>query len=156
MKASGSTRRRLRMYPPTYLLLAIGLMVALDRYLPGVVLLQGGWRWVGAGLFVAGLAVDSGCALYLLFHRTTIIPFRESEKLLTGGPYRVSRNPIYLGLTVALAGVAVWLGSLTPWLAVPLFVWAIDRQVIRREEAMLTATFGEEFEAYCRRVRRWL
>ena len=105
---------------------------------------------------LAGLALILWVAK--LFDRagTTIKPFQESSALVVRGPYRLSRNPIYLGMVAALLGVGTMLGSLTPFAIVAVFAWAIDRRFIRREEAMLEATFGAAYAEYRTVVRRWL
>ena len=94
----------------------------------------------------------------LIFKRrgTTILPFRESTALVTSGPFRYSRNPIYCGMIAMLIGLGVLLDSATPFVIVPVFGWIIDRYFIRREEADLETVFGAEYEAYKARVRRWL
>ncbi|MGH9379666.1 MAG: methyltransferase family protein [Thermoanaerobaculia bacterium] len=88
--------------------------------------------------------------------RTTILPFRPSRSLITTGPFRFTRNPLYLGLALAYAGIALGWGMLWPLLLLPAAVWIIARYVIRAEEAHLEAVFGEQYRAYRRRVRRWL
>jgi protein-S-isoprenylcysteine O-methyltransferase Ste14 len=103
-----------------------------------------------------------GAALVLwpagLFNRagTTIRPFERSSALVVSGPYRLSRNPIYLGMATMLAGVGVLAGSLTPFLVVPAFMGLIEMRFIRKEEAMLQEAFGAEYAAYRARVRRWI
>jgi protein-S-isoprenylcysteine O-methyltransferase Ste14 len=76
--------------------------------------------------------------------------------LLTTGPFRVSRNPMYLGMAAALLGVAVTLGSATPFLVAPVFGVLLARRFIRPEEAALASRFGAAWTAYARRTRRWL
>ena len=75
---------------------------------------------------------------------------------MRSGPYRFTRNPMYLGMTTALTGVAILLGTLTPFLLIPLFAAWIDFRFISREETMLVGTFGEEYERFRREVRRWI
>jgi protein-S-isoprenylcysteine O-methyltransferase Ste14 len=90
--------------------------------------------------------------------RTTVNPHRptKASALATGGVYRVTRNPMYLGLALVLAGFAAWLWW-WPALAGPLAFGAyITRFQIRAEERALERVFGDEYRAYCRRVRRWL
>ncbi len=89
-------------------------------------------------------------------HDTTIRPGEISSALVLEGPYRITRNPMYVGMTFALIGLAILLGSLSPWLVIPLFVVAIDRNIVPVEEALLGQAFGERYAEYCRRVRRWL
>ena len=89
-------------------------------------------------------------------HGTTVKPFEPSSALVTWGVFRIGRNPMYLGMTLALLGVAVLLGSLTPLAVVVGLAILFDLIFILPGERMLGATFGEEFRAYRERVRRWL
>jgi len=143
-------------YPPTFFLVAVTLMVCLHFLAPARQVILPPYRWLGVVPIAGGVAMVLWVAGIFRRAGTTIKPFQESTELITGGPYRVTRNPIYLGMVCALVGVAVVAGSLTPFLVVPLFAWLIDRRFIRAEEAMLEQTFGARFAAYKARVRRWL
>lgn len=145
-----------RILPPVVLLFSIFLSVALDRWLPIVDLWGNSARNIGYSTIVVSLAVNVYCALQFRRRKTTIIPFQESTELLTGGLYQYSRNPIYLCMVVLLVGLAMALGSLSPWVVPPLFLGVIGHRFIRHEEAMLTTTFGQAYHVYCQRVRRWL
>jgi protein-S-isoprenylcysteine O-methyltransferase Ste14 len=145
-----------RIFPPVYLLAAILGMAVLDKYVPGTIVLQSPWRWLGLAPFVGGLTLGIAAARLFWKHKTTIKLGDASTHLLTAGPYRLSRNPIYLGMALLLVGVAMLLGSLTPWLLMPVFIWLISRNVIPVEEAMMTAAFGTEYQQYRKQVRRWL
>ncbi len=145
-----------RLLPPVWLLLALGTMVLLHRVTPGPTLLSGPARWVSGVIVVLGMSLVVGTAQSFRRARTTIRPFEVSEVLLRGGLYRYSRNPIYLGMVVTLAGAALMLGTTTPWIMVPAFVTVISRRFIRMEERMLEAQFGEEYREYCAAVRRWV
>jgi protein-S-isoprenylcysteine O-methyltransferase Ste14 len=79
-----------------------------------------------------------------------------NRKLLTGGPYRLTRNPMYLGLVVITFGIALWVGS-WPMLAAPVAVFATANFVhIPHEEAKMRRQFGAAYDTYVRRVRRWV
>jgi protein-S-isoprenylcysteine O-methyltransferase Ste14 len=90
--------------------------------------------------------------------RTTINPFDPSRAsaLVTGGIFRITRNPIYLSLLLLLIAYAIRLGSWVEWLGPVLFSIYVTRFQIIPEERILTAKFGEAFLAYKRRTRRWL
>jgi protein-S-isoprenylcysteine O-methyltransferase Ste14 len=150
------TVRPPRVFPPVYLLAAILGMIALNRLLRGAIVLTGWWRWAGLAPLAGGLILGGMAVRLFGKHETTIKPGDTATYLLTTGPYRWSRNPIYLGMALVLVGVAAMLGSLTPWLLVPAFVWLIHRNVIPVEETMMTAAFGTEYGEYCAGVRRWL
>ena len=86
----------------------------------------------------------------------THIPFSEAKFLVLGGPYQVTRNPMYVGMALVLLGAAVFLASLAPFIVLPLFVLLINNRFILAEEAMLDEVFGEPYREYKRKVRRWL
>jgi protein-S-isoprenylcysteine O-methyltransferase Ste14 len=146
----------IRVYPPVYLLAAIIGMVALHHFLPGPTVLPSPWRWLGWVPFVGGLVLGGAAVRLFRKHQTTIKPGEASTHLLTVGPYRFTRNPIYLGMIFLLVGVAAMLGSLTPWLLVPVFIWLINRNIIPVEEAIMAEGFGTQYQQYRTRVRRWL
>ncbi|HEX2803318.1 MAG TPA: isoprenylcysteine carboxylmethyltransferase family protein [Sphingomicrobium sp.] len=111
-----------------------------------------GWGVIAIGVIVGPLA-GAG-----LFHRlrTAIIPFKPASRLVTSGIYRWTRNPMYLGMALIYAGIAVLFDSLLALvLLIPVLI-IIQLYVIAREEAYLERTFGDEYLAYKARVRRWL
>jgi protein-S-isoprenylcysteine O-methyltransferase Ste14 len=109
-------------------------------------------------LFGAGAAI--GCAGIWSFRRarTTVNPWRPhaSSALVVSGVYRRTRNPMYLGLLLALAGWGLYLANIFSLLLAITFVPYMNRFQIRPEERALEQTYGEAFIDYCRRVRRWL
>ena len=87
---------------------------------------------------------------------TTLRIDKPVSSLVQDGPFRYSRNPGYLSLTMLYAGIAILRNALWAILLLPLVVYVIQREVIEREERYLERTFGEEYLAYKRRVRRWV
>ncbi len=110
----------------------------------------------GVVLFVIG-AFYAGWGL-LIFHRarTTTTPGETSKKLVMSGPYRVSRNPMYVGLIFAYLGEAGLLVQVWPVIFLPLIFYYVNWIVIPLEEEVLKADFGNEYENYCLKVHRWL
>ncbi len=90
--------------------------------------------------------------------RTTVNPMDPSKatQLVTGGVFRISRNPMYLGLVLLLIGWGMWLHSASPWLMVVLFVVAMTHVQIIPEERALERLFGTPYIAYRGKVRRWI
>ena len=131
-------------------------MALLHFYLPVMQLVAGPYRYVGAALML--LSVALGFWAVWLFRKadTGVVPFTPVKALVSHGPYRFTRNPMYLGMVGVLLGTAVLLGSLAPLVAIPLFIALIEWRFILAEEAMLVATFGEAYAEYKARVRRWL
>lgn len=116
-------------------------------------------RVVGAGaLLLAGVSVALAGVWAFRRQRTTVNPLapERATSLVTSGIYRASRNPMYLGFLLALAGWAVFLANAVAALLLPCFVAWMNRWQIQPEERALAARFGPEFAAYAQRVRRWL
>jgi len=109
--------------------------------------------WV---LIALGLAGFAWALSAFRGHQTTVNPYKAASTLVTGGPFRYSRNPIYVSDWLVYAGVTLLLQTLWPLLFVPL-VWALMRYgVIAHEEAHLQAKFGDAYGEYTAHVRRWL
>lgn len=112
--------------------------------------------------FVAGLLVGIGGALAVwgiaTFRRarTAVIPHYPASRIVAEGPYRFTRNPMYVGLTLVYAGAALGIGMLWPLVLLPVVLIALTYLVIRREEAYLQRAFGDDYAAYRARVRRWV
>jgi len=111
-----------------------------------------------AGLLLGGLGLAICFAAHQQFKKigTTLYPFNRHEKLVTNGLFRHTRNPMYLGLTIFLAGVWLFLGSLSPGIAVGAFLLIADRWYITYEEGQLLAVFGAAYAAYQARTPRWI
>lgn len=133
--------------------------VGLQHFLP-TTLTGLGWAYarqlIGKGLMAAGIVLALCCVALFLLRRTTLIPFGSASQLLTCGPYRFSRNPMYVSLVLVYFGVAVSLAQLCSLLLLPLPVAAIQTVVIPFEESRMQSLFGNDFVEYCARVRRWL
>lgn len=117
------------------------------------------WRSVPAGLvlFVLGAALPTIAAAQFRAAGTQIMPTSEkNDALVTTGIYSFTRNPMYVGVITASLGAALWFGRPLMFLA-PLGVFAITNFVlIPFEEAKMRRQYGEAFDAYCNRVRRWI
>ena len=147
---------RPRILPPVYLLATFVCMTCLHFFVPVVQLVRSPYKYLGILLGVGGLATVLRAALVFRGVGTTIKPFEQSSALVTEGLYRVTRNPIYVSMVVGLVGLATVLGSLSPFLVVPVFVYLIDRRFVQAEEAILEQTFGARYASYKERVRRWV
>jgi protein-S-isoprenylcysteine O-methyltransferase Ste14 len=146
-------------FPPPFLhAVGFGLGMLLHRLWPiGFGSLpQSTTRMVGWPLIVLGLACAVSGFETFARHRTAIRPDRPAAELVRSGPYRWTRNPMYVGLTTVYVGLALLVGSAWPLLLLPIVVAALVRLVIRPEESYLSATFGTAYDDYRRHVRRWL
>lgn len=142
--------------PPLIFLGALGIGFGLDAVLgtgslPSAVALP-----VGSASIIAGAGLLGSFVRAFGRARTPLDPYTPSQALVTDGPYRLTRNPGYLGMALTYAGIAIV--SNAPWALVPLpaAIAVIDRGVIAREERYLRRRFGTPYEGYKRRVRRWI
>jgi protein-S-isoprenylcysteine O-methyltransferase Ste14 len=145
-----------RLLPPVLLLIFLVLLPVFDRLLPLARLVDPPWTWLGLLPAIAGLLIAVAGRLAFRKAGTEINTFRQPGNLVTGGVFRVSRNPMYLGMALLLLGAAIGCGSLSPLLLAGVFVVIADRWYIRFEEAAMTRTFGDDYRAYQQTVRRWL
>jgi len=113
-------------------------------------------RAVGLVCIFSGVALESWSFLTFLRAGTSVIPVRPSTAIVTDGPFRFSRNPIYVGLTLVYFGAAFWLNTIWPLLLLPALLFLVQFYVISREEQYLERKFGREYLQYKSRVRRWL
>jgi protein-S-isoprenylcysteine O-methyltransferase Ste14 len=146
----------MRPRPPILVLLLLASMVALRVAAPGPTVVSYPYNLGGALPAAAGLLVIAASARLFARVGTNIRHHNEPGTLVTGGPFRWSRNPIYLGFLLLLAGAAVALGAATPFLAVVLFAIVVDRWYIPFEESALARKFGADYAAYRQRTRRWI
>lgn len=145
--------------PPPIVALAGALAMGwLDRHAPLLRWLEPPWNRIGLAFIATGFAIDLTAVATFFRERTTIDPIRieRSARLVVSGLYRISRNPMYLGLLLVLSGFGLWLGSLTPFLVVVAVERILVLWQIRHEEAVLAEKFGAAYRNYAQRVRRWL
>jgi protein-S-isoprenylcysteine O-methyltransferase Ste14 len=149
----------LRVPVPWVFVLAYVVGVALEQWVRlggNVVMPRAASLTAGVVLFAAG-AMIAGWGL-TIFHRvgTTTVPGQSSDRLVTWGPYRFTRNPMYVGLTLAYLGEAALLRQLWPVPLLVLVLVYLQQMVIPLEESRLREVFGKDYTDYCGRVRRWL
>ena len=146
----------------TYSVLFIGLFLIFlpDRILSSTGIMQpaavGAWQVAGMLLAISGAALTLTCILTFVFvGKGTPAPFDPPRELVVQGPYRLVRNPMYLGAGLALAGAALFYRSTRLLGYAALFLVITHVFVVLYEEPTLRQTFPRDYEAYCRRVGRW-
>ena len=144
-------------WTPVVYLLAVLVALFLDRIKP--LQIEPGWTLLLEALGIASAA--AGVWLFWwgyakLFRYRTALLSSSATHLVTSGPYRFTRNPVYLGYTLAMLGAGLFLANF--WMAIIAALTAIVTHawIIRSEEKHLLARFGFEFEIYCRRTRAWI
>ena len=142
--------------PPLYLFTSLAVMVLLHFFIPVYEVTPYPLNAIGLIPLALGIILSLTADKTLKKHGNTVEPFEESTRLITTGVYKYSRNPMYLGMVLIMIGVALLMGSLTPYIMVPGFIVAIEQVFIRAEESMLHEKFGHDWKAYRANVRRWL
>jgi protein-S-isoprenylcysteine O-methyltransferase Ste14 len=142
--------------PPTVLAAGLVLMPVLHLAVPVRQVLRLPATVLGLLPLVAGISINLAADALLKRHMTTVKPFEESAALVTSGVYGLSRHPMYAGFVLIVLGVALLLGSLSPFAVVVVLFFVLETLYVRTEEAMLAAHFGEEWAAYRAQVRRWI
>jgi protein-S-isoprenylcysteine O-methyltransferase Ste14 len=146
----------IRVPPPLIYLLPLALGLLLDRslhipFLPRRVARILGWPLVGGGVALSGWAFRT-----MRTAETTVRTDKAVSNLIQDGPFRYTRNPLYLSDAMIYAGISALRNSLWAIVLLPLGMFVIQREVMGREERYLERTFGEEYLAYKARVRRWI
>ncbi len=133
-------------------------MWLLNRHIPMVDIIQAPWNKIGLGIILIAVSFDVWSLLLFLKKHTTPNPMKpeNTSSIVIKGLYQYSRNPMYLGLLIILFGLGIWLGSLSPFILLPVFYWVITEMQIKPEERILEQKFGKEYLDFKNRVRRWL
>lgn len=154
---------------------AIAFMLGLHLFEPGYQILSNPLNWFGAVPAAAGFVLNMWAIGTLETHRTTSglgvntwadrmfkyyrTPDRsisEITTLVTAGPFKYSRHPMYLGMVLTVLGLGLLLGSAIPVFVIIVFPLILDQRYIAAEDALLDDMFGETFRDYKKRVRRWI
>ena len=144
-----------KVLPPHYFFLALIFMLAIGS-VDSSVILAGEWYLAGLVPIALGIGLVGAAARQFAKAETNIVPLTKSTTLVCDGMFAMTRNPMYTGMTSALVGSALVLNGYLSWLVIFPFVLIIRQVFIRREEALMEETFGEEYNAYRSRVRRWI
>jgi protein-S-isoprenylcysteine O-methyltransferase Ste14 len=148
-----------RFPPPLLFVAGLALGWFLDRRVLPLQLTHFGGNVLSAAAVVmiaVGLALTGWGFFTFKRARTAILPFHSASSLVTTGPYRLTRNPMYTGLTIAYLSGALLIDSAWPLILLPAVLIVLFNTVIAREERYLGDAFGSEYAAYCAQVRRWL
>jgi protein-S-isoprenylcysteine O-methyltransferase Ste14 len=110
----------------------------------------------GAFLIVLGVLLIAWGMFTFARARTAILPMKSASRLVDHGPYRLTRNPMYTGMSLIYLGTMLVMNWVWALFIFPVVIWLLYRYVISKEERYLEAEFGEEYREYCRKVRRWI
>ncbi len=152
--------RRGRIPPPLYYIVGLAVGFLLEWWLGGPIFPRSAapYVWQAPGLFVlvGGVVLVVVALAMILRTGSSVRPDRPTTALVISGPYRWTRNPMYLGLAMVSAGLAVMANAVWPLLMVAVEVVVVRRLVIDREEKYLESEFGSDYRRYRERVPRWI
>lgn len=112
--------------------------------------------WIGVALIAVAVALGVSAFVQFRLKHTAVVPYRATTAIIRSGPFRITRNPVYLAMTLGYIGIALMMNSMWPLLLLPLVLLVVHRGVILREERYLEQKFGDEYNTYKMRVRRWI
>ena len=155
------TNPGVRFPPPTLFIAGFGIAWLLEMYARRIRILGAGENTavieiIGTILLGLGIILMIWGLLTFALAHTAILPMRPASRIVDHGPYRFTRNPMYVGMSLAYIGGAFVMNSVWALIVFPVVIALLSRLVIAREERYLSSAFGEEYDDYRRRVRRWL
>lgn len=142
--------------PDGYFTILLLLSILVHFMCPIVNIVPYPYNLIGIILIITGILITLITNFMLLKKKTSIKPFEIPCAFITSGPFKLSRNPIYMGMTIALFGVETTLGSLSPIIFIIIFVIIINRLIIPVEEKDLENKFGSKYLDYKKKVRCWI
>jgi protein-S-isoprenylcysteine O-methyltransferase Ste14 len=145
-----------KILPPTFFNSAILIIVLLHFIFPITNFNYFPWNLFGIIPVLAGVVLNLLADSSFKKNATTVKPFEKSATLITHGVFRISRNPMYLGMVLMLVGICIFLGSVSPYLVILIFAVIIHYRFIPVEEMMLEKNFSSEWVEYKKSVRRWI
>ena len=145
-----------KILPPTYFFSCLVISVVLHFFFPIKQIILLPYNWLGFLFFFLGGTLNIWTDQLFKKEKTTVKPLEKPSTLIQKGPFKISRNPMYLGMALLLVGAGFILGSITSFIGTILFIIAMEVRFIPTEEKFMFEQFSEEFEAYKKKVRRWL
>lgn len=143
--------------PPVWLLAALVAAWHIGASRPFGLSFGGAWAGFAGGLLVGGGLLLMLLAVYEMRRmRTTVIPHRNAERLVTSGIFSRTRNPIYIGDILVLAGLILRWDAVLALPLIPILLWILERRFVIPEEDRLRRKFRIDFARYCQKVRRWV
>jgi len=150
-----STEKSRKIIPPVYLLLALVMMWVMQYFFPLYQYIHEPVAYTGVVAVLLGITMAAIPAAVFRKAGTGIRPFDKATTLVTSGFYRYTRNPMYLGMFLMLAGAAFLMGSVGATLPVIVFILIIRNNFVMGEERFLEASFGQQYLDYKSKVKRW-
>jgi protein-S-isoprenylcysteine O-methyltransferase Ste14 len=135
-----------------------GFMYLIAQNFPVLSLFSEPFKQLAYPFFIVGMIFDLFAVSQFFRSKTTVNPIKpnNTKTIVSTGLYKITRNPMYLGMLLLLIAWAIHLGVLTPFLLLPIFIWVLTIQQIIPEEKILEKNFGENYLSYKQTARRWI
>ena len=146
----------MKILPPQIALIYLVIAFVLNLFIKSPVVFNYNHELLGLWTSVMGVLILLWAWGLFKKSQTAVRPTQRPRKIVTAGPFEWTRNPMYLGIVLILAGIACYAGSLVMFIAPGAFFITINAVYVPYEEKVLAAVFGEEYAQYKQRVRRWL
>ena len=141
-------------YPPLFFLVMLAFQLLANKHFPLFYLYQN--NYISIIIFIIGSLFGGPALLFFILKKTTIMHGKTPKKLVVRGPFRITRNPMYLSLVLFVVASAVYLGNISAYVLIILFWAGINWKVIPKEEETMKKKFGAQYKKYSKRVRRWI
>ena len=145
-----------KILPPTHFYTYLIISVLLHYTLPFKQIINYPFNLIAFLFFATGTGLNIWADQLLKKQKTTVKPNEKPTSLIETGAFKISRNPMYLGMAMILLGAGFILGSITSFVGIIFFIAVIEIVFIPQEEKNLHEQFGEKYEAYEKKVRRWI
>ena len=151
-----AVEKKRKIIPVVYLLGSLVLMGLLQRFLPLYQYVQPPLAYAGVIFVLLGIVISAVSANLFVKAETGLLPFEDATTLVTGGLYRFTRNPMYLGMFLMVFGAAFLMGSFGALIPLLVFMLIIRYNFVAGEERFMEAAFGQQYLDYKSNVRRWI
>lgn len=145
-----------RIPPPVHFLIGLISMILLSYFVPVGYWLYFPWRYIGIIIIIIGFYLSFISGKFFQKAGTDPRPGRKATSIVIKGPFRYTRNPMYLGLITMLIGTSTLLGTFSPIVVIPIIFLIFHKQFVLREEKWMAEWFGEPYLEYKKKTRRWL
>ena len=149
-------KKKSKILPPAYFYSILFFSIILHFIFPISLIIKTPFSYFGIILVILGIALNIWTDKLFKNKKTTVKPYEKPSQLITNGPFKISRHPMYLGMLLILIGITIFLGSIITILFPIIFVMLMEILFIPFEEKNIEEIFKNEFLSYKKRVRRWI
>lgn len=146
----------MKIKPPYIAITLLFLAFLVDYLFPQFRFVYGNYRYIGIIIFISGLSITFSSFYFFKKNKTPIIPGQKPTFMVAEGTYKFTRNPMYLGVTIGLLGISIYIGNLLSLLSPLIFFIAMNIVYVPFEEKLLEKIFGKKYLDYKKKVRRWI